>query len=330
LYFVSDPDDTTKPSVYYFPTTVTSIVGEAFKSCTGLNDVIVFHENITSVSNGWAFCGSNAISVVFLGNMEEISTSGNAWNNKITLYFCSESDKSASDVSMKTNATKVFCFGEGNTSHIKELSRETEATCEAPKMVANYCFCGTIMGEPVTEGTALGHENTIFVDLVYTNYSENGYYSYKCERCGTLNNDTVAQALFTCVGYSAPETGSAAISLGFTVNNKAIADYKEATGVDIKYGVFAASLDKLKDGDIFVNGVANANAICAEIKATEFTAFDIKVTGIADNQKDVMLALGAYVAVTKNGATEYSYMQDETKGEKEGNYFFASFNNIVK
>ena len=330
LYFVSDPDDTAKPSVYYFPTTVTSIVGEAFKNCTSLNDVLVFHEGITSVSDGWAFCGSNAISVVFLGNMVDVSTSGNAWNSKITLYFCNENDKSASDLSMKTGATKVFCFGEGNTSHIKELSLETEANCEAPKMVANYCFCGTIMGEPVTEGTALGHKNTIFVDLVYTNYLENGYYSYKCERCGTLNDDTIAQALFTCLGYSAPETGKLAISLGFKVNNEAIAEYKELTGVDVKYGVFAASSDKLGSGDVFENGTANANAICAEINTTEFAVFDLKITGFADAQKNALLALGAYVSVTKDGATEYSYMQDSTKGEKIGNYFFASFNDIIK
>jgi hypothetical protein len=119
------------------------------------------------------------------------------------------------------------------------------------------------------------------------------------------------------------------ISLGLKVNNKAIADYKEATGVDIKYGVFAASLEKLQGGDIFVNGVANANAICAEIKATEFSAFDIKVTGFANDQKDVLLALGAYVATTKDGATEYSYMQDSTKGTTNGKYYFASYNDIV-
>jgi hypothetical protein len=172
--------------------------------------------------------------------------------------------------------------------------------------------------------------NEIFT-ISYVRYDAPGVKGYACSNDGCkYATTTEAPALFNCVGYSAPESGILGISLGFMVNNKAISEYKEITGVDVKYGVFAASLDKLKDGDIFVNGVANANAICAEIKATEFTAFDIKVTGIAENQKDVMLALGAYVAVTKNGVTEYSYMQDETKGEKEGNYFFASFNDIIK
>jgi hypothetical protein len=113
------------------------------------------------------------------------------------------------------------------------------------------------------------------------------------------------------------------------VNNKAIAEYKEITGADVKYGVFAASFDKLGNGDIFENGTANANAICAEINTTEFAVFDLKITGFADAQKDALLALGAYVAVTKDGAAEYSYMQDETKGERVGNYIFASYNNIT-
>ena len=172
--------------------------------------------------------------------------------------------------------------------------------------------------------------NEIFT-ISYVRYDAPGVKGYACSNDGCkYATTTEAPALFNCVGYSAPESGVLGISLGFMVNNKAIAEYKEITGVYVKYGVFAASLEKLQGGDIFVNGAANENAICAEIKATEFSAFDIKVTGFANDQKDVLLALGAYVAVIKEGATEYSYMQDETKGEKEGNYFFASFNDIIK
>ena len=150
-----------------------------------------------------------------------------------------------------------------------------------------------------------------------------------CESCGNRDTTVIAEALFNCLGYSASENGNGGISLGFTVNNKAIADYKEATGVDIKYGVFAASFDKLQGGDIFVNGVANENAICAEIKATEFTAFDLKITGFTEEQKGTKLALGAYVAVTNGENTEYSYMQDSTKGTTSGKYCFASYNDIL-
>ena len=106
-------------------------------------------------------------------------------------------------------------------------------------------------------------------------------------------------------------------------------EYEEITGKTLKYGVFAASLDKLQGGDIFENGVANENAICAEIKATEFSAFDLKITGFEDSQKETKLALGAYVAIIDGENTEYSYMQDDTKGELNGKYYFASYNDIT-
>ena len=169
------------------------------------------------------------------------------------------------------------------------------------------------------------------VSVEYADYSALGTKIVSCSNPGcTYNITTSLPALFTCLGYSAPETGKLAISLGFKVNNAAIAEYKELTGVDVKYGVFAASFEKLGNGDIFENGTANANAICAEINTTEFSVFDLKITGFTDAQKGALLALGAYVSVTKDGATEYSYMQDSTKGEKIGNYFFASFNDIIK
>ena len=183
--------------------------------------------------------------------------------------------------------------------------------------------CGDVLEEALYDT----HNDSVIVK--YENgYLSAGYKRVGCSRC-SYGTTVVLDPLFICLGYSAPETGRLAISLGFKVNNAAIAEYKEITGADVKYGVFAASFDKLGNGDIFENGVANANAICAEIKATEFAVFDLKITGFTDAQKDAPLALGAYVSVTKDEATEYSYMQDETKGERVGNYIFASYNNIT-
>ena len=45
--------------------------------------------------------------------------------------------------------------------------------------------------------------------------------------------------------------------------------------------------------------------------------------------KTAKLAMGAYVAVTKDDTTTFSYMQDTTKGELIGNYSFASYNNVI-
>ena len=337
LFFVNEPftyDNipTEKPRVYYFPEKLTSFPsgGEVFKNSTSLNDVLVFPEGVTEIANGWAFNGSNAISVVFLGNMVNVSTTGNAWNSEITIYFCNEADKSAADLTgLGGNPKKVYCYAEGNTTHLVEKSMETEATCTEPKMAANYCFCGSIVGTPVTDGEALGHNHSIFVDLVYTSFAEDGYYSYECEVCGDVNNETTANALFKCAGYSSSKTGVNGIAIGFTVNNKAIAEYTEVTGKALKYGVFAAAKEKLGDNDIFgSDGTVASDVISAEITNYSFVAFDLKVIGFTDEYKDTKLALGAYVEVSKGGVTEYSYMQFGTPNEDE-KYCFVSYKDIV-
>ena len=163
--------------------------------------------------------------------------------------------------------------------------------------------------------------------ISYESFIENGTLTSYCTRCNKA--ETVStDPLFTCLGYSASLTGNVGIVLGFQVNNEAIDEYTSFTGSTLKYGVFAASQEKLKDDDIFENGVANENAICAEIKTTEFAAFDIKIIGFTDNQKDALLALGAYVAVTEGEETEYSYMQVGTPNANE-KYCFISYNDVV-
>ena len=67
MYLLNSPDETTKPKIYYVPDGIASIEGEVFKNCKNLNDIIVFNESITSISDGWAFCNANAVTLVFLG-----------------------------------------------------------------------------------------------------------------------------------------------------------------------------------------------------------------------------------------------------------------------
>ena len=251
-----------------------------------------------------------------------------------------ESFKAANTYSHVTGATVVDYVGGENpwtyvpgqviTSHTivenycKTLALTGEHNTEDNPCVINCSVCGLTSTKENPQ-----HEISITVNYE-DGYDKAGVKLTFCNNPGcSYKESSIADALFACLGYSAPENGMGGITIGFKVNSTTIENYEEITDVDIKYGVFAASFDKLQGGDIFENGVANKNAICAEIKATEFTAFDLKVTGFADDQKDVLLALGAYVATTKDGATEYSYMQDETKGEKTGNYFFVCLNNII-
>jgi hypothetical protein len=174
-------------------------------------------------------------------------------------------------------------------------------------------------------------EHNTKVSVVYENgYDNIGFKLTLCMNEGCTHKEAVKiEALFACLGYSAPEFGANSFTVGFTVNNVAIAEYEEATGKTLKYGVFAVLQSKLKDKDVFAeDGTAAEGVISAEITNYQFVAFELKIVGFTDEQKDTKLAMGAYVAVTDGETTEYSYLQFGTPNENE-KYCFVSYNNIV-
>ncbi|MBQ8146414.1 MAG: leucine-rich repeat protein [Clostridia bacterium] len=172
------------------------------------------------------------------------------------------------------------------------------------------------------------HNNQLIVEYA-DGYMSAGYKKDGCTRCSMFTEEKLS-ALFKCQGYSSQENGNGGIAVGFTVNSEAIKVYTNATGKTLKYGVFAVSQEKLDGGEIFDStGVANANAICVEIKKVDFAAFDIKVTGFTTENESKKLAIGAYVAVTDGNTTVYSYIQDDSKGELSGKYYVASYKDIV-
>ncbi len=337
LYFVSEPftyktveEIPSEPSVYYFPSELITVSGEAFDGAR-VNDVVVFPSGLTSLTQGYTFEGSKSASgkptVVFMGDMQTVTVKSWAVNE---IYFCNKNDIDASSAGYSGSVTVHFCNAVENTTHLCEKTASTEATCDKNKATTSYCFCGKVIEVKEVEGTMLGHSHTIFIDLVYADFSKAGYYSYKCERCDDVNNDKSAPALFVCLGYSAPEKdGRIGIAIGFTVNNEAIKEYEKATGKTLEYGVFAVAKEKLGTNDIFgTDGKASNGVINAEITGYEFAAFELKIIGFTDTQKDIKLAMGAYVAVTDGETTEYSYMQGVEPNENE-KYCFVSYNDIV-
>ena len=164
----------------------------------------------------------------------------------------------------------------------------------------------------------------------FTSFTEKSYLRSVCTRCkaGTVLKEIAP--LFTCLGYSAYETGGDGIAIGYMVNNEAIDEYTSITGKSLTYGVFVASQNKLGENDIFdQEGNKTSGVVSVEITSYEFAVFELKVIGFTDENKGSLLAMGAYVKATDGEGAEYSYMQDDTNGEKLGNYYFVSYNNIV-
>ncbi len=373
LFFVNNPEDTVKPSVYYMPRSLEKITGELFKNFDTINDVVVFGENFTCLNNGFAFAQVNKGTFIFEGDFtaENTKFEYSCEISNLNMYFTHPNVKDGSFIryatswngatpsncyayicstGLKAELTKqsyqeanalyyaVLNFTQDGFVHLEDVRKvviSKEPNCVDNALKNTYCFCGAYMGEVEIENSNYGGkhdlENATLIDIVYDDFTSNGTKVLKCPKC---SDDSIAGgealALFVCLGYSAPENGTGGIAIGFTVNNVAIAEYEKATGKTLTYGVFAVSQERLGDNDIFgEDGAVAEGVINAEIANYDFEAFELKIVGFTDEQKDIKLAMGAYVAVTDGETTEYSYMQDDTKGEKEVNYYFVSYNDVV-
>ena len=167
--------------------------------------------------------------------------------------------------------------------------------------------------------------------IVYTDYLTAGIKLEGCINDGCdKNSKTEVPALFRSLGYSAAEYGDGGMTIGFFVDSEAIEEYEKVTGNVVSYGVFAVTEDKIGNNDIFdESGKARAGVISADLTYSGFAIFNLKMVGFTAEQKDIDIAMGAFVGTTLNGSTEYAYMQiaKPTDGEK---YFFASFNDVLK
>ena len=345
-----NPDEVVKPKVYYMPSGFKSCGDQLFRGCSNINDVIVFPTTYTAVGDSRSFLdygatAENPKTIVFLGDMTSFSAYADSTSSYMNYVFANANDtvdgftytftsSGASGVAIYSCASQKVCTptsdswtsqGFAHFTNPKTFEAITPSTCTENQTVSASCFCGASMGTIEVENTALGHSYTVDVGLIYENYMNDGYYCIQCERCDDVTKGEKADALFTCLGYSAPENGKGGIAIGFTVNSAAIAEYKEVTGKTLSYGVFAAIKDRLNGSDIFVDGEANECAIVVDMTTYATAAFEIKIIGFeTDNQKTAQIAMGAYVKVDN----DYSYMQNSAPDENE-KYCFDSFNDIV-
>ena len=356
MYFVDEPfvlnstlsNIPEKESVYYFPSTLTGL-GEGIRGCSNMNETLVVGTNYTSHSTSM-YEGTGVKTVVYLGNMTYFWMT-NTQSTKLNIVFAGSTstpqvevtgDQSAGTTIYLCKLNKYYNLNEkvwiDGTTHFEEISKTIitpSTSCTEPSIKTAFCFCGyEISNEPI-EGTVSSHDydylnndKAILVGIAYSNYSQNGEKTVICGNCGE-QAILEAPALFTCLGYSAPEDGRGGIAVGFAVNNVAIAEYEEATGKTLKYGVFAVLQNRLGDKDIFSeDGTVAEGTINADITSYEFALFELKIVGFTDEYKDIKLAMGAYVAVTDGETTEYSYLQSGTPNENE-KYCFVSYNDIV-
>ena len=262
MYFVdkaftydSVDDIPAKPDVYFFPSKLTTLTSETFKACRSLNNTLVFPTGVTQIPSEWAFeAGINnptLQNIVFLGDMTSVAS--NSWRLTGKIYFCNANDVDATSAGFDGKRSAVFCNAAGNTTHLTDprKTQTTEADCENNEKHTTYCFCTALIGTAEVENSALGHNHDLengatLLDIVYADYSKDGYKVVKCSRCDNENNEQKANAIiYDFTGYSTKIDGNG-ITFGYSIDREALAELK-AFSANLQVGFVAAAAPLLGD-----------------------------------------------------------------------------------
>ena len=169
--------------------------------------------------------------------------------------------------------------------------------------------------------------------ITYTSYAKNGVKHLSgCTNEGCIKEERIdAPALFTCLGYSVPNDGGDEIVVGYEINLDAMAEYKSYLSKmekTLTLGVFAGLKATLLENDVFTDGKTTEGVITAEVSSDDYVSFELRMTGVKDEYKNEMLAMGAYVIEKDEASTKYTYETEGTPSEGE-NYFFISYNDVL-
>ena len=314
LYFVSEYGEE-KSSIYYLPSNVKSIVGEAFKGCTSLNETLVLHEGITSIPDGWAFCNTNKVTLVFLGDIETLHTASNGSWNISKMYFCNKNDKSASDftIGKSYSSTYVFCNAEGNTTHlIEKAGLSQEANCTENKMTFDSCFCGAKLNRQEVENTATGHNYTGAVTYILGGIMEEGTKCTVCvNNCGK-DEVVVIPPVYVALGYSKNTFSKAPYSFvsGYDINRDALKIHEEEKGITIKLGFAFNSAETFTDGEVSLDSFALKAEVNNQTTDREFGRHEFIVSYDTEEHLAKDIVIGAYAV--------------EIDAEKNKSYYFIN------
>lgn len=326
-----------KLSSIYIPSTVTTIGANAFNG-SGVKTLENFENcQITTIKKGTFEAASNLISIKI---PETVTTIENAFlgNKNLKKVYIPFSVTSIADTFLKSTWSEaptnvVFLYTGNDTSIFADCAVIKGANViPTSEYVESNTYTG--MNLVVEYSVCLAYNNGVHgtleigsVDVI--SYLKPITVKNKCTVCNYNTDNRIISPLFTCIGYSIPENGRKQITIGYTVNNDAIADYSAITGKTVKYGVFAVAQDNFTSDEIFASdGTVAKNAVSIEL-SSKYAGFEFKITGFKDNQVNKKLALGAYAITSDESSTKYSYMQETLVGDLVGNYYFVSFNDIL-
>ena len=144
--------------------------------------------------------------------------------------------------------------------------------------------------------------------IVYSDgFLSPGYKQYICSRCNQLasEQEPSCKAIFTYLGYSMPEDGSYALSVGYSINKEALKAYNTVNNTELEFGGVMAIEEKLNGKAPLDSTLTGVSVIKARIQG-DYSSFDLVIGGFNDTQLDLAVVMCTYVY----DGTKYVYLQD--------------------
>ncbi|MBO5091805.1 MAG: hypothetical protein J6C61_04925 [Clostridia bacterium] len=302
--------------------------GSSIKNNTVDGNIVIESksENVEAAENNTIIEGNSCKIFSIVSGTENFTIK----NNIVTELKVNGKDNGGTTLTAIDGTYPKVSFG-GTNNALCNIKVINNATCTQTGEIIEYIGGDTIGVK--TSQEALGHniDAGIIVGVLYENgYGQTGTYIYDCANC-TEGVEKDAPKLFTCLGYSAPENGDDGISIKYTVNGTAIAEYERVTGTTLSYGMFATTKQAVGNGDIFdADGNTVSGAITLDVTNSGFIFLSLKMVGFdTENSKEVEFAIGAYAVTTQDGKKSYSYIQEDTPLENQ-KYAFIKYSDYVK
>ena len=291
LFFVNELGQIERPDVWYAPSSLERICGEAFKLLENMNPTMVFGENFKKLENGYAIANKNGGPVY-------------------TIIF--KADFTAEDavfvLTCETKNRNIY-FTHPNVKDTSFISYDQGWKNDSPN--GNLYFCS--VNEAYTmKGTASGSSQPTFTKLengfthvsekssvgaYYSNYFEKGYSLSACY-CGSefCESEATLSPVFEDRGYSiANFDGSELAAIqGVKINRDAL----DTLGTDIDFGVVV----DVNTSGVEYSPLANG-ALKYSLTNSPYDYFDVKVVGIPHEYADLAIVFCAYLQI--NGRVFY-------------------------
>ncbi|MBO4982435.1 MAG: leucine-rich repeat protein [Clostridia bacterium] len=316
----------------------------AFYGCKSLKNVYIGNEVKTITNTPFDNCGS--LEIVYVAAATNIadysfrvaSSGEGAEKCQLKLYIHTPSSVTlgANICAYRSNYGVIVCALSPSATSLNSCKYEIHAGIQHAYTVANDeptcyntyktdCPCKKVQNayyklyikgqsEKIVElisgpNPSVPHLFDSAVSIDYPNGIDKiGIVEAKCSVCGTLEGkEKNAPAIVEFSGYSVSTTGTKAIAIGISFNSVSINQYKEVYGVDIEFGIVAASKPRLGNvSPLKADGSAYSNAV---LKHDMTNIYDgtLKLSNLSATLQKQEFILSGYIKIDK----DIWYIQDD-------------------